>query len=112
MLRRPGAEADYTPERVAEAEVRLAALDAEAVARIRAEPDRRLPATEVKYDRPGSGRRWRPMTESPLPDLAENHSYFLRAVVPVAADVGVNLCIHPDDPAFRCSACRGGFRCE
>ena len=32
--------------------------------------------------------------------LRENHTAFLRSVVPVAKECGVTLCIHPDDPPF------------
>ncbi|PTQ98202.1 D-mannonate dehydratase [Mucilaginibacter yixingensis] len=33
-------------------------------------------------------------------ELKQNLAYFLQAVVPVAEEVGINLCIHPDDPPF------------
>ena len=32
--------------------------------------------------------------------LRENHTAFLRAIVPVAEECGSSLCIHPDDPPF------------
>jgi len=32
--------------------------------------------------------------------MQENLSYFLKAVVPAAHELGVDLCIHPDDPPF------------
>ena len=32
--------------------------------------------------------------------LRENHTVFLRYVVPVAEECGISLCIHPDDPPF------------
>ncbi len=31
-------------------------------------------------------------------ELWENYAYFLKAVLPVAEDVGVRMCLHPDDP--------------
>ena len=33
-------------------------------------------------------------------DLRASHAAFLRAVVPVAEEVGVRLAVHPDDPPF------------
>jgi mannonate dehydratase len=33
-------------------------------------------------------------------DLQTNLRYFLEQVIPTAADAGVNLCIHPDDPPY------------
>ena len=37
-------------------------------------------------------------------DMWENLSYFLKKVIPVAAECGVNMAIHPDDPCW--SICR------
>lgn len=32
--------------------------------------------------------------------LRENLHYFIRAIAPLAQELGINLCIHPDDPPF------------
>ena len=32
--------------------------------------------------------------------LRENMKYFLKAVIPIAEEYGINLCVHPDDPPF------------
>ncbi|WP_345955803.1 mannonate dehydratase [Mucilaginibacter sp. PAMB04168] len=32
--------------------------------------------------------------------LKENLAYFLRAIIPTAEEVGIKMCIHPDDPPF------------
>jgi mannonate dehydratase len=37
---------------------------------------------------------------------AQHFVDFLAEVVPVAAGLGLRLCCHPDDPPFRCWACR------
>lgn len=100
ILRRPNAVADFTPEVAAEAERRAAGMSEEA---------KRALARNVTMGLPGS-------TESmTLEDvqahlseygaisadqLRQHFIDFLEEVVPVAEDVGIRLCCHPDDPPF------------
>jgi mannonate dehydratase len=100
VLRRPGAEGDYSAARLAEALARLASLDEATIARIERNLIAGLPATEVKYDRAGFLQALAAYDGISPVDLAENLNHFLRSVVPVAEELGINLCIHPDDPAF------------
>jgi mannonate dehydratase len=100
VLRRPGAESDYPATRLAEAQVRLDRLDEAAIARIERNLIAGLPATEMKYDRAGFLRALASYDGITPADLAGHLDHFLRAVVPVAEELGINLCIHPDDPAF------------
>ncbi len=38
--------------------------------------------------------------------LRENMAYFLNAIMPVCREYDINMCVHPDDPHGRFSACR------
>ena len=100
ILERPGAPADYTNAIADEAGRRFAAMD---------EPAQRQLARNVTMGLPGS-------TESMTLDDVRAHlsEYgaitrerlrthfvdFLSEVVPVAEDLGLRLCCHPDDPPF------------
>ncbi|QRM56880.1 mannonate dehydratase [Sinorhizobium sp. BG8] len=100
VLERPGAEKDYTPERIREAEARLASLDAEKVATIERNLIAGLPATERTYDRDGFRRALADYQGVDADTLRANLVSFLKEIVPVAEEVGARLCIHPDDPPF------------
>jgi len=100
VLGRPNADADYTAAQIAAAEVRFGELSADDIATLERNLIEWLPAREFVYDR----ARFRDMLDVyrgiPVEQLRENLFAFLRAVLPVAEEEGVRMCIHPDDPAF------------
>lgn len=100
VLRRPGAAADYAPDRAAAAEGRMAEMTEERAARIERNLIAGLPATERRYDRALLLRALADYEGLTADDLHGHLADFLRAIVPVAEECGVRLCIHPDDPAF------------
>lgn len=100
ILERTGAEGDYTNEVTDEAARRFADMS---------EDDRKQLARNVTMGLPGSTES---MTLDDVrahldeydhisPDQLRRHFVdFLSEVVPVAEDLGVRLCCHPDDPPF------------
>lgn len=100
ILKRPGAEGDYAPERVREAEARMADMNEERAARIERNLIAGLPASERQYDRALLLKALADYDGLTPDDLHEHLAHFLREITPVAAECGLRLCIHPDDPAF------------
>ncbi|WP_129339319.1 mannonate dehydratase [Cellulomonas endophytica] len=98
VLRRPGAEAERTPEEVARARAHLDGLDAEGVRRLERTVLAGLPGSEEHWDLDGF-RAALGAYDGIGPDELRGHlRTFLEAVVPVAQTVGVRLAVHPDDP--------------
>jgi mannonate dehydratase len=98
MLERPGAEADHPPEVVRRARAWFDASSEGDRRRLLANIMAGLPGAFDRYDIPGLRRmldRYRGTTRD---GLRENLARFLRAVVPTAEEVGIRMCIHPDDP--------------
>lgn len=99
-LKRPGAEADYTPLQLEQAAIWWASLDdAARDAFVKTIIDvfpgvkwalslDDIRAMLAKYDGMGAD------------GLRENLATFLKAVIPVAEEVGIRMAIHPDDPPF------------
>lgn len=98
ILQRANAEADYTLEVQEAAKRKFATMTDEEVATLQ---------NTVLLGLPGSNEAFELATFQGLlnnykhigdQELRENLYYFIQQVAPVAEEVGVNLCIHPDDP--------------
>ena len=98
MLNRKGAEDDYSPDVCQQAAIWFQRSS---------ETDRDTLLTSIMAGLPGAYDRY---TVPALRDalhhyetigrdaLRENYARFLREVIPAAEDLGMRLCVHPDDP--------------
>ncbi|WP_201863298.1 mannonate dehydratase [Microvirga soli] len=98
MLERPGAEADHSSEALEKAREWYDSSS---------EADRRqllsnimagLPGAYDRYDIPGLRAMLDRYRDIDAKALRENLARFLREVIPTAEEVGIRMCIHPDDP--------------
>lgn len=100
MLERPGAADDYAPELLAVAKSRLDTMS---------DAERQVLAETVMLGLPGTDTSFTPQqllssleayAEIGPADLRANLAAFLVEITPVAAELGLGLAIHPDDPPF------------
>jgi len=100
ILRRKGAEADYSDDRVRAARARFDVMSERRRKSLELTIIAGLPGAEAAYDRETLRKcinRYHGMTPG---DLRANLVSFVREVVPVAQELGLRLAIHPDDPPW------------
>ncbi len=98
MLERDGAEADHSPDALARAKEWFGRSSEADQRKLLGNIMAGLPGAYDRYDIPGLRRmldRYRDISST---GLRENLARFLRAVIPVAEEVGIRMAIHPDDP--------------
>ena len=99
-LQRPGAEADYTPDQLARGSDWWRSLGGPAREAFVQSIIDVFPGTKLGLTIADVRRMLAAYAGIDAAALKANLSRFLRAVVPVADEVGVRLAIHPDDPPF------------
>src|SRR3954467_209694 len=98
ILERPGAEDEHDPAVVARAKKWFDKASEDDKRQLLDNVMAGLPGAFDRYDIPGLRRmldRYRGMTRETLRD---HLARFLREVIPTAEEVGIRMCIHPDDP--------------
>ena len=100
ILKRPGAEKDYTAAEIAAAEKRLATMTAAEKETLYRNALLGLPGSEERFTEEQILAALKTYEGIDAAKLKEHLYYFLRQVVPVAEAEGLKMAIHPDDPPF------------
>lgn len=100
ILRREGAEQDYTIEEIEQAKNQFKNLEALDIQRISDNMLKGLPGSEEGY----SMEEFKAMLDTykgiSADQLRSHLVQFLSEIIPLAEELGIRMCIHPDDPPF------------
>lgn len=100
LLKRPGAEKDYTPEEIRKAEERLKSMTEEEEETLYRNALLGLPGSEERFTEEQILAALKTYEGIDAKKLKEHLFYFLQQVVPVAEELGLKMAIHPDDPPY------------
>jgi len=100
ILQRPEAFQEHSPEEIEATHAYYEGLAPEAKQLIIDNILKGLPGSEIGYTMDEFRAMLKTYEGIDAPKLADHLRLFLDAITPVAEEVGVYLCIHPDDPPF------------
>lgn len=100
LLQRPGSENDYSEEEKLKAKKRLEGMSEKEKEVLYRNALLGLPGSEERFTREGILASLQTYSHIDSNKLKENLFYFLQQVVPIAAELGLKMAIHPDDPPF------------
>jgi mannonate dehydratase len=100
ILQRPEAVLEASDEQIAEAERYFCSLNPHQRSELTATIMAGLPGTNEMYTLEEFRAILKNYSGIDQKKMKENLAYFLRAIIPVAEDQGIRMCIHPDDPPF------------
>jgi len=100
LLGRPDAEKNYTAEEIAAARKRFATMTPDEKETLYRNALLGLPGSEERFTEEQILAALKTYEGIDAHRLKQHLFYFLQQVVPVAADEGLKMAIHPDDPPF------------
>ncbi|GLU54075.1 hypothetical protein Dfri01_35360 [Dyadobacter frigoris] len=98
ILKRPNAEADYEPETRIAAESKFHSMSSFQLSVLTNTVLLGLPGSEEAFDLNIFQSLLDQYAEIDDSQLRKNLYYFVSQIAPLAQELGINLCIHPDDP--------------
>ncbi|MCF0038816.1 mannonate dehydratase [Dyadobacter fanqingshengii] len=98
ILHRPNAAVDYEPEIQRSASEKLSRMSPDEIFHLTNTVLLGLPGSEEAFDLVNFQSLLDAYAHIDDKQLRENLYYFVKEVAPVAQELGINLCIHPDDP--------------
>jgi len=100
LLKRPGSEKDYTKEETDKARKRLAIMTEQEKESLYRNALLGLPGSEERFTEEQILSALKTYEDIDSKKLKKHLFYFLQQVVPVAAESGLKMAIHPDDPPY------------
>jgi mannonate dehydratase len=100
LLKRPGAEKDYTDEEITKAKFRLKMMTDEEEEILYRNALLGLPGSEERFTPDQILAALKTYENIDAAKLKQHLFYFLQQVIPVAEESGLKMAIHPDDPPF------------
>ena len=100
ILKRPNSQNDYAEELQISAKKKFDSMTKEEISGLRNTVLLGLPGSEEAFELESFQGLLNNYATIGDTELRQNLYYFIRQVAPVAQELGVKLCIHPDDPPF------------